>query len=99
MLDGDVTAYAKEAIDTLEAEKKALQTQLVELDRIQTRQPDVQVCGSDPFASLEPAQRVSAMETLYEWEYQNARRSGMRQRLVFVEVEIAHWCNRQDSAG
>jgi len=99
MQDDDVAAYAKEAIETLEAEKKALQTQLVELDRMQDRQPDVLVCGSDPLASLEPAQRASVMESLYEREYQNARRSGMRQRLAFVEAEIAHWRNRQASAG
>ncbi|AUG53502.1 hypothetical protein [Thalassospira marina] len=99
MLDDDITAYAKVAIEILEAEKKALQTQLGELDRMHTRQADVQVCGGDPFASLEPAQRVSAMEALYEREYQNARRSGMRLRLACVEVEIAHWCSRQDFAG
>jgi hypothetical protein len=99
MQDDDVTAYAKEAIEILEFEKKVLQTKLVELDRMQARQPDVQVCGSDPLASLEPAQRASVMEALYEREYQNARRSGKRQRLAFVEAEIAHWRNRQDSAG
>ncbi|OSQ34497.1 hypothetical protein [Thalassospira sp. MCCC 1A01428] len=99
MQDDDVAAYAKEAIETLEAEKKVLQTQLVELDRIEDQQPDVQVCGSDPLTSLEPAQRASVMDALYEREYQNAHRSGMRQRLAFVEAEIAHWRNRQDSAG
>ncbi|WP_417844415.1 hypothetical protein [Thalassospira sp.] len=94
MQDDDITAYAREAIETLATEKKALQTQLVELDRMQDRQPDVLLCGSDPLASLEPAQRASVMESLYEREYQNARRSGKRQRLAFVEAEIAHWCNR-----
>jgi len=94
MQDDNITAYAREAIEILAAEKKALQTQLVELDRMQARQPDVLVCGSDPLASLGPAQRASVMEALYEREYQNARRSGKRQRLAFVEAEIAHWCNR-----
>ncbi len=94
MLDDDVTAYAREAIETLEAERKVLQAQLVDLDWMQARQPDVLLCGSDALVCLEPAQRPSVIEALYEREYQNARRSGMSQRLAFVDAEIAHWSNR-----
>ena len=95
----DVRAYAREAIDKLEAEKKTLKAQLVELDRLQARQADILICDRDDVASLKPPQRACVMEALYEREYQNARRSGMRQRLISVEAEIKHWRNRQNSAG
>ena len=94
----DVRAYAREAIDKLEAEKKTLKAQLVELDRLHARQADMLICDRDNIAFLKPVQRAHVMEALYEREYQNARRSGMRQRLISVEAEIAHWRNRQNSA-
>lgn len=95
----DVRAYAREAIDKLEAEKKTLNAQLVELDRLQARQADILICEREDIASLAPEQRRHVMEVLYVREYQNARRSGMRQRLISVEAEIKHWRNRQDPAG
>lgn len=65
----DVRAYAREAIDKLESEKKTLKAQLVELDRLQARQVDILICDRDDIASLKPAQRACVMESLYERKY------------------------------
>ena len=89
---------ARAAIVTLTEEAAKTRSELAELDRtITERRLPFRPVGDD-MKKLPPEKRERIMQAYAQHAEDQARRSGMRKRLDFIDREIGHWQERIEIA-
>ena len=86
---------ARAAIVTLTEEAKQTRLDLADLERTITER---RLPERDNMKQLAPDERERILEAYAQHAEDQARRSGMKKRLDFIDREIGHWQERIDIA-